>query len=129
MSFNKHYYKLLNPTKSFFTKYSKNLIGKISSTIRNNSKLNQWKNTNNVILVSKNSKLNANYSFIKFGIVKFYPSITKNTLIKAFEFAKNFLPITNKDTNLTIQSCKFVLTHNNKTWKKINSDNIFNIGM
>ena len=74
----------------------------MNSTISKNSKLNQWKNTNNVINWFENSKFNASYCFIKFDIVKFYPSITKKTLIKAFEFAENFLPITDKDTNLII---------------------------
>ena len=61
--------------------------------------------------------------------VKFYPSITKKTLIKAFEFAENFLPITDKDRNIIIQSCKSILTHKNKTWEKINADKLFNISM
>ena len=126
---NKIEYRLLNPTKSFFAKYSKNLIDKINLTIKNYSKLNQWKNTDNVINWFKNLKLNNNYRLIKFDIVKFYPSITKKTLIKALEFAEDFLPITDKDTNLIIQSCKSVLTHNNKTWEKINSENQFNISM
>ena len=126
---NKIEYRLLNPTKSFFAKYSKNLIDKINSTIRKNARFNQWKNTKDVINWFKNSKFNNNYRFIKFDIVKFYPSITKRTLIKAFQFAENFLPVTDKDINLIIQSCKSVLTHNNKTWEKINSDNLFNISM
>ena len=46
---NKIEYKVLNPSKSYFTKYSKNLINKINSTICKHSKLNQWKNTDEVI--------------------------------------------------------------------------------
>ena len=79
---NKTEYRLLNSTKSFLAKYfSKNLIDKVNLTIRKKSQLNQWKNTNNVINWFKNSKFNANYRLIKFDIVKFYPSIIKNTLI------------------------------------------------
>ena len=72
--------------------------------IGNNSKLNQQKNTNNVINRFKNEKFSFDYRFITFGIVKFYLSITTKTLIKAFEFAENFLPITDKYINLIVHS-------------------------
>ena len=38
-------YRLLNPSKSPFTKYSKNLTDKTNLRIRKNSKLNKWKDT------------------------------------------------------------------------------------
>ena len=63
----------------------------------------------------ENSKLNKNYRFIKFDITKFYPSITKNNLIKALEFDEKFYPITDKEMNLIMHSCRAILTHNNQT--------------
>ena len=126
---NKIEYRLINPTKSPFTKYSKNLLDKINSAIRNNSKLNQWKNTDEVITWFKNSKFNKNYRFIKFDITKFYPSITKNNLVKALEFAEQYYPLTDKDMNLIIHSCKTILTHNDQTWEKVGSDQQFNVSM
>ena len=126
---NKIQYRLINPTKSPFTKHSKTLIDKINTTIRKNSNLNQWKNTEEVITWFKNSKFNKNYRFIKFDITKFYPSITKNILTKALKFAESFYPITDKDISLIIHSCKTVLTHNNQTWEKVGSDQLFNVSM
>ena len=126
---NKIEYRLINPSKSPFTKYSKNLIDKINCIIRKQSKLNQWKNTDEVITWFKNSKFNKNYRFIKFDITKFYPSITKNNLIKALEFAEKYYPLTDKEMNLIIHSCKTILTHKSQTWEKTNSDQLFNVSM
>ena len=115
---NKIEYKVLNPSKSYFTKYSKNLINKINSTICKHSKLNQWKNTDEVINWFKNSKFSKNYRFIKFDITKFYPTITKSNSIRALEFAEKYYPITDKDMYIILHSYKTILTLNNQTWKK-----------
>ena len=94
------------------------------------SKLNQWKNTDEVITWFKNSKFNKNYRFIKFNITKFYPSITKNNLIKALEFAENFYPIIDKEMNVIIRFCEAILTHKNQTWeKKTISNQLFKVSM
>ena len=75
----------------------------------------------------ENSKFNKNYRFIKFDIIKFYPSITKNNLIKALEFTKKFYPIADKEMNLIIHSCKAILTHENQTLEEISSNQLFNV--
>ena len=45
------------------------------------------------------------------------------------EFAEKYYPITDKEINLILHSCKSILTHNNKTWEKIKSDQLFNVSM
>ena len=46
-------------------------------------KLNQWKNTQSVIRWYNNTEYKQKHMFIKFYVKNFYPSSSKNTLLKA----------------------------------------------
>ena len=52
-------------------------------------------------------------------------NMPKINLIKPFELAENFNPITDKNMNLRVQCCKAILTHSNQTWeKKVQTNNL-----
>ena len=56
--------------------------------------MNQWRNTKSVIEWFKAIKNKS--SFIKFDIVEFYPSISKELLPKAIEYAQSVTTIEEK---------------------------------
>ena len=80
--------KLLNPAKSSIGIISKNILDEIIPKIKEKTKLQQWKNTENFITWFKKITNKSSYTFIKFDIEEFYPSISKNLLLKPIEFAK-----------------------------------------
>ncbi len=62
--------------------------------------LNQWKNTQNVIEWFGNIKEKHRHSFISFGIVDFYPSISENLLDQALSWASNLAIITKDEISI-----------------------------
>lgn len=62
-------------------------------------------------------------------IKEFYPSITKETLSKAIDFAKKYTTITEKDTRTIFHCRKSMLIHNEGTWKKKTSHDCFDVTM
>ena len=76
-----------------------------------------------MITCFKNIKTKSSSSFIKFDIVDFYPSISKDLLLKAINFAKSVTPIQDKFTETILHSRKGLLFNKNDVWvKKGNPD-------
>ena len=121
--------RLINPTKSPFNRLTKTKLDTINKRTIIGTKLNQWKNTDDVIKWFNSLTITPKTRFIKFDITKFYPTITKNTLIKAIKFAEKFTPISNNDQSLILHSCKSTIFYENETWEKISSTDLFNVGM
>ena len=79
---------LINPSKSSIGRISKHILDKINSQILLSKKLNQWKDTSDVIEWYKAIDDKQNSSFIQFDIESFYPSIKKELFDNAIIFAK-----------------------------------------
>ena len=79
-------------------------------------------------LVQKYQRKTSKY-FIKFDIVDFYSSITKEILLNALKFASNFTAVHRNDKEIIMHSCKTVLKSNGQTWVKKHNDNLFDIPM
>ena len=89
--------RLLNPCKSEVGKISKMYLEKINSEIRSNIAVNQWR-SNQAVLNWFNAIPNKDESrFIKFDIVSFYPTISRDVLLEALEFAKTHFDGLNDD--------------------------------
>ena len=88
---NKPTCKLINPSKSEIGIISKQILQRINSKIVNSTKLNQWKNTDSVIIWFNELTDKSDRSFISFDIVDFYPSISEKLLLDALSFASNYL--------------------------------------
>ena len=71
--------RLLNPAKNELGRISKAILDKINLNLRNATKVNQWKNTNDVIRWFKSIKYKQNCKFISFDIKDFYPTILRNS--------------------------------------------------
>ena len=68
----------------------------------------QWTNTDQVVswvIELEEQK----YSFSKFGVVDYYPSISEELVFKSLIFAKNYISIPAEDFCLIKNACKSVL--------------------
>ena len=79
--------RLINPAKSEIDIVSKYYIEKVNKNIRRVIKVNQRCKAQEVISWFKGIKNKENISFTKFGIVDFYPLISKDLLTNAINFA------------------------------------------
>ena len=93
-------FRLINPAKSELGKISKTILDNINSQIKNNTGLNQWKNSLSVIEWFKNIDDKPRNTFLSFDIADFYPSITENLLNKAILWAKNDTSISDKEISI-----------------------------
>ena len=82
--------RLLNPAKSEMGIVSKQILDRINSTVLECTQYNQWKNTDGVIKWFANVDDKQNCRFLKFDVVDFYPSISKELLQRALNFAKKY---------------------------------------
>ena len=85
--------RLINPAKTDIDRVSKQLLLWIAEEVRQKINVNQWRSTNVVIDWFKNFKSKNKLKFLKFDIVNFYTSISKQLLTKAIEFAGKHFPI------------------------------------
>ena len=121
--------RLINPAKSELGKVSKQILHNISSKIREMTKLNQWKNTSEVINWFTNIPNMQKYSFASLDIDSFYPSITESLLSKAISFAKNYTTINDKNIDIIMQCRKSLLFDNETAWTKKNHSSMFDVTM
>ena len=93
--------RLLNPAKSDMGKVSKQILARVVKDLREKTKLKSWKNTPSVIEWFKKLKNKQKLSFVQFDIWEFYPSITKQVLINALNYAKDITKITKQEKDIT----------------------------
>ena len=110
--------RLLNPCKSEIGRISKVYLENINNSIRTSTNLNQWRNSRVVIDWFKSIPQKKVAHFIKFDIVSFYPSISKNVLSAAIEFAKNYYDIKDEMVNAIMNSRKAFLFYDGNPWVK-----------
>ena len=115
--------RLINPAKSEIRIVSKEYIDSINKIIREKANVNQWRNTDAVVTGFQNIENKEISSFIKFDIVDFYPSISKDLLTNAINFAKSITPIDDKIIKTILHARKSLLFNKNEVWvKKDNPD-------
>ena len=85
--------RLINPSKTTIGVISKSIFDKIHTTVREAKNSNQWLNTSSAIDWFNSITNKSNYTFFKFDIVSFYPSIMKKLLTDAFRWARSFIDI------------------------------------
>ena len=112
---------LLNPCKSELGKISKCILEEVNNTVKTTLNFNQWKNTNEVVDWFINIYNKHQCTFIQLDIKDVYPSITEEILEKSLEFAKQYVDITEKNTQLIKHCRKSLLFLNDEPWKKKNT--------
>ena len=113
---------LINPAKSQMGKISKYFLEELNSNVRDLSSVNQWQETSTVINWFKNIKNKKKCIFMQFDIEEFYPSISKELLLKAKTYAKTLVNISDEDINTIMHSRKSLLFNNTDIWIKKNGD-------
>ena len=120
--------RLINPAKNDIERISKVILDKINASLIRQLKVNQWKNTQNVIEWFMNIEEKSKYRFIVFDIKDFYPSIKETLLIKAINFAEKLVHITNEDKVIIKHARKSLLYDNSEPWMKKDSG-LFDVTM
>lgn len=121
--------RLINPSKSSIGRISKHILDKINSQILLSKKLNQWKDTSDVIEWYKAIDDKQNSSFIQFDIESFYPSIKKELFDNAILFAKTITDISDEELNIIMESRKTLLFNNEIPWVKKEGNENFDVPM
>ena len=115
--------------KTDLGKVAKIILDKINSNIRKNTSLLQWSNSLELITWFEKLPNKNNLNFLKFDICSFYPSISKNELVKALDFAKNYSKINQEDERIIFHSCISILSDlDGNTWTKADN-NSFDVPM
>ena len=120
---------LINPAKSELGKVIKQILDNINSKIKKITKLNQRKNTSDVINWFTNIPDMQKHSFASFDINSFYPSIRESLVSKAISFAKNYTTISDKDIDIIMHCRKSLLFDNETAWTKKNHSSMFDVTM
>ena len=120
--------RLINAAKNEIGKISKVILDQINSNLIEQLKVNQWKNTQNVIEWFAKTEVKSNHKFILFDIKDFYPSIKETLLIKAINFAGKRVNITNEDKVIIKHARKSLLYGNSEPWMKKDS-RLFDVTM
>ena len=81
-------------------------------------------NLGNFIKWFNNIKDKPHMCFINFDIKGFYPSTTKEHLLKAYEFSTQF---TNDDIYLLIHTSQTMVCYDNRIWTKLNNTDNFDV--
>ncbi|GFR82547.1 hypothetical protein ElyMa_004101100 [Elysia marginata] len=110
--------RLINPCETEIGKISKQILERINTNIRRQTKYNQWTKTRDVIHWFENITNKKQQSFIIFDICDFYPSITKDLLEEALDFASLHTSITGEERNIILHTKNSTLYSNNEPWQK-----------
>ena len=81
-------------------KVSKQIIDAINQELRRKLCLTVWRNSTEVVGWFKNIPDKEKCTLTCFDIVEFYPSISRDLLRRALEFAKQRIPISNEQTEI-----------------------------
>ena len=119
--------RLINPSKPEVGRIAKQILEKINTTVRNKTKLKQWKNTTAVINWFKRIERKPNNKFIKFDVVAFYPSITLELLINAIHWAQQFVDISEEEIEIILEAKNSLLFKDGTPWVK-KGGSFFDVG-
>ena len=121
--------RLINPAKPELGRISKQILERINQNIKSKLRLNQWKNTSDVIKWFSNVQRKEHQAFIVFDIVEFYPSISAKLLDAALEFASKHDNITEEEKTIIRHAKKSILFSEQNNWTKTTSQDFFDVTM
>ena len=120
--------RLINLEKNEIGRISKNILDKINHQLRDSLRINQWKDTSEVIEWFLKIPDKNRYKFAIFDIKDFYPSISEKLLTNALNFAKEITDISREDMQIMYHARKSLLFSNEKPWMK-REGNLFDVTM
>ena len=110
--------RLINPAKTLIGRVSKIIVQDICDSLRLALNINQWRSTKDCIKWFEEYDVNDRYSFIKYDIKDFYPSITERTLDRALDLAKEYMVIPLDKVEVIKHSRKTLLYYEDSIWMK-----------
>ena len=108
---NKPECSLINSPKSELAKISKIILERTIKKLIQNTNINIWRNTQEVLKWFRQIENKTNASFITFDVINFYPSIKKKLFTEALDFASNHSIITQEERSIIFQAKKSLLIH------------------
>ena len=120
--------RLINPAKNGIGRISKSILDKINICLCEKLKLNEWKNTTDIINSFEKIDEKHLHTFPIFDIKDFYPSIKEILLKNAIRFAAEHANISKNDFEVIFHARKSLLFHSNQPWIKTDS-NTFDVTM
>ena len=120
--------RLINPAKNEIDRISKNILDKINHHLRDSLRINQWKDTSEVIEWFLKIPDKNRYKFAIFDIKDFYPSISEKLLTNALNFAKEITDISREDIQVMYHARKSLLFCNENPRMK-REGNLFDVTM
>ena len=120
--------RLINPAKTQMGRISKKMLENIVDEIKIQSELNLWKNDQSVLSWFSTIEKNKSSKFIQFDIESFYPSITKELLGRALDYAQSIVDIDQTKLDIIQHSRKSLLFSGSECWIKKN-DELFDVTM
>jgi hypothetical protein len=122
-------YRLINPTKAEIGKISKCILDRINKNVLQQTGVNIWRNTADVINWFKSIENKPECRFISFDVVDYYPSITEKLLNKALDFACQFDTITPDERDIIIHAKRSLMHTDESTWGKTQKKDLFDVTM
>ena len=101
----------------------------ISSFNRLALNINQWRSTKDCIKWFEEYEKDDRCSFIKYDIRDFYPSITKRTLDRALDFAKEYMVIPLDKVEIIKHCRKTLLYYEHSIWIKKGEGGNFDVSI
>ena len=117
------------PFKKRVGKVSKAILEKVNTILVDSVKVNQWKDTDNVINWFNAIKDKSQCCFIQLGIAEFYPSVIESILDIAISFARQHKDISNENLRRMKHYRKSLLYNNQEPSKKTNTDSCLDVTM
>ena len=110
--------RLKNPTRSEIGKVAKKFLDDTIDQVRSKSGVNLWKNSQAAVQWFRTIQNKSRHTFVQLDVCAYYPSISKTNLIDALNYARQFIPITEEQQKIIIQSCRAVLVSKEPRQKK-----------
>ena len=119
--------RLINPAKSNIGRIGKDILQKANNKIRTETKLSQWRNTQNMLDWFNNLSTEHPLCFLQLDIEDFYASISERLFNNALEYANQFYRFSDVELKALKNARQSLLFHNNDTWQK--QTNLFDCTM
>ena len=120
--------RLINPANNELGRISKSILDNVNQQIKSNLRINQWKDTKEVLQWFKNITEKTKHNFVIFDIMEFYPSISLKLINDAISFAMQHTEIPDDDIRIIKHARKSLLFHNEQPWVK-NTGDLFDVTM
>ena len=110
--------RLINSAKNELGRFSKFFVQTEKKELRQKLKMNQWKNTDDLIDWFKSIKDKQHCKIVISDIKDFYPSIKESLLKQPLDFAEKYIKVTSEDKAIIKHGRNYLLFNKQQIWIK-----------